>query len=133
MVTTDTVPEDGQVVVIENVLGVIIMVHEVGHMFNASHTFNGDGNNCNTGNHSLNFAYEIGSGSTIMSYEGNCQTSNNYSNDGDDYFHSKSLESIYNFILSSGGCSTNSSTGKYTSGSRCERFAPDYTFLNYTV
>lgn len=95
----------------QNILGVEIMVHEVGHMFNALHTFNGIGNNCNVGNHSLNTAYEIGSGTTIMSYEGNCQADNNISNDGADYFHSTSLESIYNYITSSAGCSTNSPSG----------------------
>lgn len=94
-----------------NILGVNIMAHEVGHMFNASHTFNGIGNNCGTGNHSLDFAFEIGSGTTIMSYEGNCQTDNNVSNDGYDYFHCKSLESIYSYIIASGSCSANSSAG----------------------
>ena len=95
----------------QNSLGVEIMVHEVGHMFNAQHTFNGIGNNCNVVSHSLNTAYEIGSGTTIMSYEGNCQANNNVSNDGADYFHSTSLESIYNYITASAGCSTNSSSG----------------------
>lgn len=93
----------------QNLLAVNIMVHEVGHMFNSPHTFNGSDGNCNTGQHSLNTAFEIGSGSTIMSYAGICGTHNIQSTQ-DLYFHAKSLELFFNYINSSGGCSTNSST-----------------------
>ena len=93
----------------QNLLAVNIMVHEVGHMFNSPHTFNGSDLNCNTGQHSLNTAFEIGSGTTIMSYAGICGTHNIQSTQ-DLYFHSKSLELFFNYINSSGSCSTNSST-----------------------
>ncbi|MBK8372618.1 MAG: hypothetical protein IPL20_14930 [Saprospiraceae bacterium] len=94
-----------------NMLAVKIMVHEVGHQFNSPHTFNGSLVNCNTGQHSLNTAYEIGSGTTIMSYAGICG-GHNIQSTQDLYFHSKSLELFYNYVTStSGNCSTNFSTG----------------------
>jgi hypothetical protein len=94
-----------------NMLAVNIMVHEVGHQFNSPHTFNGSLVNCNTGQHSLNTAYEIASGTTIMSYAGICG-GHNIQSSKDMYFHSKSLELFYNYVTStSGNCSTNFSTG----------------------
>lgn len=92
----------------QNLLAIGIMTHEVGHMFNSPHTFNGSEGNC------LNqiggsTAYEIGSGSTLMSYAGLCGSQNVQSSQ-DLYFHSKSLELFYTYI-SSVSCQTNSSSG----------------------
>ncbi len=95
----------------QNLLSVGIMVHEIGHLFNADHTFNGSLNNCGVSQHSINSAYEIGSGTTIMSYAGICGD-HNVQSSPDLYFHSKSLESFHNYVTSTlGDCSTNSSTG----------------------
>ena len=94
----------------QNLLSLGIMVHEVGHMFNSPHTFNGSELNCNSSQHSVNTGYEIGSGSTIMSYAGICG-SHNIQSSQDLYFHSKSLELFYNYVTSSGTCSTNTSSG----------------------
>ncbi len=91
-----------------------LAAHEFGHQFDALHTFNGGGNNnCNFGISSTT-AYEIGSGTTIMSYNGLCPADQNVPGNGeaDNYFHSTSLDRIANFVTSvSGDCSTNSANG----------------------
>ncbi|MBK9734073.1 MAG: hypothetical protein IPO92_03510 [Saprospiraceae bacterium] len=92
-------------------LAIGIMVHELGHMFGSPHTYNGTGNNC-TGQISSSLAFEIGSGTSIMSYAGLCQNDNNIQASQDNYFHSKSHESFLTHIAGTGGtCSTNTSTG----------------------
>ncbi|MBI3423809.1 MAG: hypothetical protein HY011_12800, partial [Acidobacteria bacterium] len=57
-------------------LGVI--AHEFGHELGASHTFNAleASGNCAAGNRSGATAYEVASGSTLMSYGGICTTNN---------------------------------------------------------
>lgn len=66
--------------------------HEIGHMFNCPHTFNGTGSSC-TDNISSSTAYEIGSGTTIMSYNNICDAGQNIggSREQNLYFHSNSL------------------------------------------
>ena len=67
---------------------------EIGHQFGGGHTWNfcGDatGRNGNT-------AFEPGSGSTIMSYGGSCDT-NNVQGYKDLYFHSGSIEEIRYYV-----------------------------------
>lgn len=69
-----------------------LFAHEIGHMFGATHTFNGTGSNC-TGNINPISSVEIGSGSTIMSYNGLCQNNNDIPSSGeaDNYFHTLSM------------------------------------------
>ncbi len=70
-----------------------LFAHECGHQCYMSHTFNGIGGSCTT-NISTTSAYEVGSGSTIMSYQGICQANNNIPSSGgglDNYFHTHSL------------------------------------------
>lgn len=78
--------------------------HEFAHMFGATHTFNGDGGLDNsttcTDAASSTSAYEIGSGTTIMSYQGLCDPDQNVPSGGitDNYFHVHSLFQMLNFI-----------------------------------
>jgi large repetitive protein len=90
-----------------------LAAHEIGHQFNAAHTFNGSGNSCSGGNYSAANAFEIGSGSTIMSYQGICSASQNIPSQGvlDNYFHVSSLVRMNNYINISGGCKTETATG----------------------
>lgn len=73
-----------------------VMAHEVGHQFDASHTWN----ICQPNDASIDaqragsYAYEPGSGTTIMSYAGSC-SSDNVASDNDDYFHVASLDQMY--------------------------------------
>lgn len=97
-----------------------VMAHEMGHQFNAQHTFN----NCN-GNESAGSDYEPGGGVTIMAYCGLCGGQNV------DYqclenFHAHSVDQILTFSRIGGGsvCANVLSTGntapvpelKYTNG-----------------
>jgi Metallo-peptidase family M12 len=87
-------------------------IHEVGHQFSAGHTFNSVSSSCN-GNIMTGSAYEPGSGSTYMSYAGNCSPDNisNASGSNRAYFNTNSLQSIINYSINSGTCSVNTSTG----------------------
>jgi hypothetical protein len=73
--------------------------HEFGHMFNMTHTFNGGGSFCAAAI-SETTAYEIGSGSTIMSYNGVCDDAQNLpqQTEADNYFHVNSLERAVNYM-----------------------------------
>ena len=102
-------------------LGAIVnlFVHEVGHQFSAPHTYNAVGGSSSgstfcTGGWSATSAIEPGSGATLMGYANNC-TYPNYTLSGNNnlnYFHTKSLEFIYNAVAgSSGTCITQTATG----------------------
>ena len=88
-----------------------IMCHEMGHQFSAPHTFN----NCG-GNESFGTGYEPGSGSTIMSYGGLCNSNNVVSGSSASrditYYHANSLERIFRFsrFVSCGTFETSSNT-----------------------
>ena len=78
--------------------------HEFAHMFGATHTFNGDGGfdngtTCADASSSTS-AFEIGSGTTIMSYQGLCDPDQNLPSGGvaDNYFHVHSLFQMISFI-----------------------------------
>ena len=75
-----------------------IATHEFGHQFGAVHTHNSNGGTC-LSTHDLNNAYEIGSGSTIMSYQGVCSPQNipSYSEDNN-YFHINSILLMRAFV-----------------------------------
>ncbi len=75
-----------------NVLG---LAHEIGHQFNASHSFNGTTSGCAA--RSEGSAWEPGSGTTIMSYVGSCDAEN-LQRGSDPFFHIGSLESMQAYI-----------------------------------
>ncbi|HLO45361.1 MAG TPA: M12 family metallo-peptidase [Leadbetterella sp.] len=94
---------------------VLLFAHELGHQFNANHTFNGNGSgNCGPSNREDATALEPGSGNTIMSYAGICSPSSyNIVGGKVPYFHTKSLEEMSSYIITGGGssCGTASATG----------------------
>ncbi len=79
-----------------------IICHEIGHQFGANHTQN---NSCNRNSTT---SVEPGSGSTIMSYAGICFP--NVQVNSDDYFHSVSIDEMWNTIQGT-FCGTTSATG----------------------
>jgi Metallo-peptidase family M12B Reprolysin-like/Ig-like domain CHU_C associated len=85
------------------------LVHEVGHMFDAGHTFNSVTSNCN-GNIMVDYAVEPGSGSTFMSYFSSCGADNLSGASGRSYFHAASVEDMLYFIQNYTNCSTSSPT-----------------------
>jgi hypothetical protein len=96
-------------------LGLVVgvFVHEVGHQFSAWHTYNATGGTIGNPTFCLDGwsdtdAIEPGSGNSLMSYGNNCVYPTNYTLTGDNglnYFNTKSLEKIYNYV-----------TGNYISG-----------------
>lgn len=93
-----------------------IFAHEVGHQFNATHTFYGTSGNCGGSQRSVGNGVEPGSGNSLMSYEGSCGASGSCSNQNItpqssfQYFHSHNISQINSFINGSGNCYTSSST-----------------------
>ena len=93
---------------VNNPYTVYVVAHEMGHQFNAPHSFNGIGGSCGS-NRSASGAIEPGSGSTIMSYAGNCGA-DNVAGTADMFFHSGSFDRITAF-LPVAGCAGNTATG----------------------
>lgn len=95
------------------VAGLGVLVHELGHQFGASHSYNGTiGTSCGP-QRSTGTAWESGSGSTIMSYNGLCVSGGNTDNIGfaeETRFHNGSFTQIVNF-LAGVACGTTQATG----------------------
>ncbi len=82
------------------------LTHEIGHQFGANHTYTYR-NESGTGSQ-----FEPGSGSTIMGYAGITGTNTDVLPHSDDYFHTRSIEQISNYIKSTaGGCAVVTITG----------------------
>lgn len=94
-----------------------LVSHEMGHMFSATHTFNGQADFCNQGL-SITNSFEPGSGTTLMAYPGVCSSDNITDQTGSSllnsspYFHVRSLEQMVSFITSTSGnnCASASAT-----------------------
>lgn len=78
------------------------VAHEIGHQFNADHSFNGSTQSCGNALNAST-AYEPGSGSTIMAYAGICGVEDLQSN-SDATFHAGSIMQINKFIKGAGAC-----------------------------
>jgi len=79
-----------------------VMAHEVAHQFAVGHSWN----NCpgNDGQRAGGTAFEPGSGSTIMSYQGACGPDNNVRRvGGSDYYHVASLDQFISFTTTGTG------------------------------
>ena len=79
-----------------------LVAHEIGHQFNASHSFNGTTSNCI--NRSGLSAVEPGSGSSIMAYSGICREEN-IQFSADAMFHAHSIDVIDKFTTDGRGSS----------------------------
>jgi hypothetical protein len=86
-----------------------VLAHEVGHMLGARHTFTGQDGSCTVGEFfagDSESGYEPGSGTTRMSYNGNCDSDNvDISADppSDQYFHSRSFDEIVENVFNGDG------------------------------
>jgi len=78
-----------------------LVAHEIGHQFNAEHSFNGTTGACI--NRAAATAYEPGSGSSIMAYAGIC-ANENLQNNSDDSFHASSIAQVDAFTAGAGNC-----------------------------
>ncbi|MDQ6655423.1 MAG: M12 family metallo-peptidase, partial [Verrucomicrobiota bacterium] len=90
------------------------VAHEIIHQWQGGHTFNeGMSGQCTggpMGNRTPMTAFEPGSGSTVASYAGTCDSANLQAM-SDDYFHSGSIAEILSFAANTATCATQTPTG----------------------
>ncbi len=72
------------------------VVHEMGHQFDANHSWSGTLGSCSATNYGSATGVEPGSGTTIMSYAGICGADNLAAN-ADPYFHTINFDEIINY------------------------------------
>ncbi|MEP7012474.1 MAG: zinc-dependent metalloprotease family protein [Acidobacteriota bacterium] len=85
------------------------VAHEMGHQWGARHSFNGTTDGCVF--RDASYAYEPGSGSTLLSYAGLCGAEMLQLHH-DDYYHATSLDQIFLFVSAGGSmCGTATPNG----------------------
>jgi uncharacterized protein (TIGR03437 family) len=99
---------------------IYVVAHEMGHKFGALHTFNGTTTPDCLNSRTAAFAYEPGTGSTIMAFRGGFDPDGIYQpicgaedlHSTDTYFHTASIEQIVNYTSfgSGGSCPTFTNT-----------------------
>jgi hypothetical protein len=101
-----------------------LVPHEMGHQFSAAHTYNSTSGGCVE--RSASNAYEIGSGTTIMSYACAGCTGEDANGNGcaDAYFHTHSFDQITNYREAGGNCGAQTATGNTAPGVNA---GPDFT------
>ncbi|MEM9991673.1 MAG: T9SS type A sorting domain-containing protein, partial [Bacteroidota bacterium] len=84
-----------------------VVAHEMGHAFGASHTWSSNNGSCSPGQFDNLQSYEIGSGSTLMSYLGICDDNDGTgiddnivvaSTENNAYFHTGSIYHIFRYL-----------------------------------
>lgn len=108
------------------------VAHEMGHQFGGNHTFRAntiDAGSC-YGNGNTATAVEPGGGTTIMAYAGICTSVYNIQTHSDPYFHSVSVNEIYNFISRAADCSAKTANNNQAPTADA---GPDYTIPNGTA
>lgn len=86
------------------------VIHEVGHQLGAGHTFTSEAGGCN-GNGMAASAFEPGSGTSIMSYNGACGADNTPSV-STDYYNRFNLEQMNTFLTTTGSSCGTTATGQ---------------------
>ena len=113
---------------------IFVVAHEMGHKFGALHTFNGTTTPDCLNSRTAAFAYEPGTGSTIMGYRGGVDPDGFYQplcgaedlHSTDTYFHTASIEQIINYTTFGNGsfCPILTDTGN---NPPTVNAGPDYT------
>lgn len=116
-----------------------LLAHEVGHMLGARHTFTGKDGSC-TKNEFLagdsESGYEPGSGTTRMSYRGNCDSDNvDTTSPGavpaGSYFHSRSFDEIVENVFNGDGATCGALVATANQPPAVDA-GPDYTIPRQT-
>ncbi len=103
------------------------VAHELGHQFNADHSFNGTTNACGSFGARIGAtAYEPGSGTTIMGYAGICGVEDLQPN-SDATFHAGNIAQIDAFVAGAGNCGVQIPTSPPGNNEPTITPVPDYT------